>query len=96
MVAFWIARAKIKDSDSYKKYADQAGNIVESYGGKFLARGGNYKIMEGSDYYSRFVIAQFPDMDKATECFESSEYKAAAAHRRNGAGDVEIIFVEGS
>tara|TARA_Y100000590_G_scaffold458649_1_gene613800 strand:+ start:5340 stop:5630 length:291 start_codon:yes stop_codon:yes gene_type:complete len=96
MVAFWIARAKVKDINSYKKYADQAGHIVESYGGKFLARGGNFKIMEGSDHYTRFVIAQFPNMDKATECFKSEEYKAAASFRRNGAGDVEIIFVEGS
>jgi uncharacterized protein (DUF1330 family) len=35
-------------------------------------------------------------MQMANDCFNSDEYKNAAVHRRNGAGDVEIIFVEGS
>tara|TARA_B110000438_G_C15619448_1_gene565878 strand:+ start:307 stop:597 length:291 start_codon:yes stop_codon:yes gene_type:complete len=96
MVAYWIARAKVVDEKSYKKYADKAGSIVEKYGGSFLARGGDYKIMEGTDHYTRFVIAEFPNMQMANDCFNSDEYKNAAVHRRNGAGDVEIIFVEGS
>ncbi|MBT5640348.1 MAG: DUF1330 domain-containing protein, partial [Rhodobiaceae bacterium] len=33
MVAYWIARAKINEPISYKKYMDVAGNIVETYGG---------------------------------------------------------------
>ena len=96
MAAYWIARAKVINAESYKKYAVKAGDIVEKYGGKFLARGGDYKIMEGSDHYTRFVVAEFPNMQIAEQCFNSNEYKSAAAHRRNGAGDVEIIFVEGS
>ena len=96
MVVYWIARAKVINSESYKKYADRAGDIVKKYGGRFLARGGDFKIMEGSDHYTRFVVAEFPNMQMAEDCFNSDEYKNAAVHRRNGAGDVEIIFVEDS
>ena len=61
MVTYWIARAKIINNESYQKYASKAGDIVESYGGRFLTRGGDYQIMEGTDHFTRFVIAEFPD-----------------------------------
>jgi uncharacterized protein (DUF1330 family) len=94
MPVYWIARAKIIDQESYKKYADKAGGIIESFGGKFLTRGGNFKIMEGTDNFTRFVIAEFPNMELAEECFNSDAYKNAAKNRRNGSGEVEIVFVE--
>ena len=94
MVTYWIARAKIINNESYQKYASKAGDIVESYGGRFLTRGGDYNIMEGSDHFTRFVIAEFPDKQSAINCFESEEYKKAASNRRNGSGDVDIVFVE--
>jgi len=95
MATYWIARAKINEAVSYKKYMDVAGSIVEMYGGHFLARGGSHAIMEGTDHFDRFVIAEFSTMDDAKKCFNSSEYKNAASNRRNGSGDVDIVFVEG-
>lgn len=95
MVVYWIARAKINEPISYKKYMDVAGNIVETYGGHFLTRGGSYEIMEGTDHFDRFVIAEFPTIEDAKRCFNSTEYKNAASNRRNGSGDVDIVFVEG-
>ena len=50
--------------------------------------------MEGTDHFTRFVIAEFPDKQSAINCFESKEYKNAASNRRNGSGDVDIVFVE--
>ena len=50
--------------------------------------------MEGTDHFSRFIIAEFPDKQTAINCFESEEYKSAASNRRNGSGDVDIVFVE--
>ena len=94
MVTYWIARAKIINNESYQKYASKAGDIVESYGGRFLTRGGDYHIMEGTDHFTRFIIAEFPDKQSAINCFESEEYKNAASNRRNGSGDVDIVFVE--
>jgi len=50
--------------------------------------------MEGNDNFTRFVIAEFPNMGLAEECFNSEAYKNAAKNRRNGSGEVEIVFVE--
>ena len=95
MPAYWIARSKINDPVEYKKYADVAGDIARQYGGKVLARGGRFRVMEGPEKFQRFVVIEFPTFEQAVSCFESPEYVAAAAHRRNGAGEVENVIVEG-
>jgi uncharacterized protein (DUF1330 family) len=50
--------------------------------------------MEGPDKFHRFVVIEFPSFEQGVACFQSEEYKAAAAFRRNGAGEVETIMVE--
>ena len=95
MPAYWIARAKINDPVEYKKYTDLVPEIIEKYGGKVLARGGKYEIMEGPEHFHRFVVIEFPTFEAGTSCFKSDEYNAAAAHRRaNGAGEVQTVVVE--
>jgi uncharacterized protein (DUF1330 family) len=70
-------------------------SIIEKFGGKVLARGGPYQIMEGPDKFQRFVVIEFPTFEQGVACFKSPEYERAAAFRRNGAGEVETIMVEG-
>jgi uncharacterized protein (DUF1330 family) len=94
MPAYWIARSKILDPVAYKKYTDRIPGILKQYGGKVLARGGKYRIMEGPDTFHRFVVIEFPTMDRAVACFESPEYKEAASFRKNGGGIVENVIVE--
>ena len=69
--------------------------IFAQYGGKVLARGGRYQIMEGPDKFHRFVVIEFPTLEQAVACFESPEYQEAAAFRRAGGGVVENVIVEG-
>lgn len=95
MPAYWIARAKINDPVEYKKYTDLVPAIIQKYGGKVLARGGDYEIMEGPAYFERFVVIEFPSLADGTACFKSDEYNEAAAFRRaNGAGEVQTVVVE--
>ena len=95
MVAYWVARAKIKNPVAYKKYTDLAPEIIKQYQGKVLARGGNYKIMEGPKKFERFIVIEFPSLEQTEKCFNSPEYQAAANHRRSGGGLVENVIVEG-
>jgi uncharacterized protein (DUF1330 family) len=94
MPAYWMGRVKVDNPEEYKKYADQVPAILAEYGGKFLARGGRFQIMEGPEKFHRFVVIEFPTFDQAIACFNSDEYKKAAAFRRGGAGEAEIAFVE--
>jgi uncharacterized protein (DUF1330 family) len=95
MPAYWIARARITDPVEYRKYTDLVPAIIARYDGKVLARGGPYRIMEGPEKFHRFVVIEFPTLDRAVACFESPEYREAAAFRRAGAGEVENVIVQG-
>ena len=95
MPAYWLARSKINDPVAYKRYTDRVPAIIKQYGGKVLARGGRYQIMEGPRKFHRFVVIEFPSLEQAVQCFESREYQDAAAFRRaGGAGEVENVIVE--
>jgi uncharacterized protein (DUF1330 family) len=95
MPAYWVARSKINDPVEYKKYTDRIPAIIARFGGKVLARGGRFQIMEGPHKFQRFVVIEFPTFEQGVACFTSAEYDAAAAFRRNGAGEVETIMVDG-
>jgi len=60
-----------------------------------LARGGRYRILEGPEKFNRFVVIEFPTLEQGVACFNSQEYKDAAAFRRkNNAGENELVMVE--
>ena len=95
MPAYWIARAKINDPIAYKRYTDLVPDIIAKHGGKVMARGGKFQIMEGPEKFGRFVLIEFPNFEAGVGCFQSEEYDAAAKHRRdNGAGEVETIMLD--
>jgi len=95
MPAYWVARSRIVDPVEYKKYTDRIPAIFTKYGGRVLARGGRFQIMEGPEKFHRFVVVEFDTFEEGVACFQSTEYEEAAAFRRNGAGEVETIVVEG-
>ena len=95
MPAYWVARSKINDPVEYKKYTDRIPAILKRYGGKVLARGGRFKILEGPQKFQRFVVIEFASLEQAVACHDSPEYQEAAAFRKSGAGEVELVIVEG-
>lgn len=95
MPAYWIAHSKIDDREQYKKYTDLVPGIIAKFGGKVLARGGRFRIMEGPEKFTRHVVIEFESFERAVACFESREYQDAAALRRAGGGVVENVIVEG-
>lgn len=94
MAAYWVARSKIDDPVGYKKYTDRVPAIVQRHGGRVLARGGRFKILEGPQKFHRFVVIEFPSLEQAVACHESPEYREAAAFRQDGVGEVELVIVE--
>lgn len=96
MAAYWVARAKINDPEQYKKYTDRVPAILQKFGGKILARGGKFKILEGPEKFSRFIVIEFPSMEQAMACHDSPEYEEASAFRKGGGGEVELVVVDGA
>ena len=94
MKAYWVARSKIVNKINHKKYTDLVPNIIEKYNGKILARGGNFKVLEGNDRFHRFVIIDFPSVEDGKKCWSSKEYQRASSFRKNGSGLNDLILVE--
>ena len=65
MPAYWVARSRIDDPAAYKKYTDLVPDILAKYGGRALARGGKFQIMEGPAKFQRFIVVEFPTSSRA-------------------------------
>ena len=94
MKAYWVARSKIINKINYKKYTDLVPDVIEKYNGKILARGGNFKVLEGVDQFHRFVIIEFPLLKDREKCWSSKESQKASSFRKNRSGLVDLILVE--
>ena len=94
MGALWIAHVTVTDAEAYGKYAELAGPAIAKHGGTFIARGGRFVQLEGKER-PRNVVARFPSVEVAVECYHSDEYQAALNHAR-GASERELLVVETS
>jgi uncharacterized protein (DUF1330 family) len=93
--AYWMSlRIQIHDTDKMAAYAAEAGPAIAAGGGKFLARGGRAKTLEGYEQ-GRVVIIEFPDFDTALKTYHSDAYQAAKAHIKGGAVERDTFIVEG-
>lgn len=93
MSAYWIVRVAVRDADKLGAYAPLAAAAVNTYGGKYLARGGTHESTEGTDY-PRNVIVEWPDLATAQEAYHSPEYAKAREVLADGA-DRLFVIVEG-
>ncbi len=91
--AYWIAHVTVTNPDQYKHYAGDAPIAFKKYGATLLARGGTFEQMEGNGR-PRNVVIEFPSLQAALDCYRSAEYQAARA-KRIGAGEADIVIVEG-
>ena len=91
MSAYWIAHVDVTDPETYGEYAKLATIAIQAHGGKFLARGGDYKCLEGNSR-PRNVLVEFPDMESAVACYNSETYgKALEKSRRSSVRDVLLL-----
>jgi uncharacterized protein (DUF1330 family) len=91
--AYWIAHVTVTNPDQYKLYVEGSRVAFEKYGAVMLARGGAYQQMEGEGH-ARNVVIEFPSLQAAKDCYNSPEYQAAKAKRKD-AGIANVLLVEG-
>ena len=91
--AYWIAHVTVSNPDQYKHYAESAPVAFKQFGAQLLARGGRFGQLEGEGR-PRNVVIEFPSYDDAVACYNSPEYQSAKA-KRKGAGEANIVIVEG-
>lgn len=90
--ALWIAHVKVTDAENYMKYAELATGAIAAHGGEFLVRNGKYEQLEGNDR-ARNVVARFPSLQRAHDCYYSDSYQAALKFAQNAA-ERDLVIVE--
>ena len=94
MAAYLIADVTVTNQDIFREYMNQAPSTVESYGGKYLVRGGALEKLEGVWDPNRLVVIEFESMDKAKNWYSSREYEGPIKLRHKSA-ETYVVFVEG-
>ena len=75
MPGFVIFNIEIKKPEEYKKYVEKVTPIAKKFGGEYIVRGGEAKVIEGVWTYPRTIIIKFPSYEKSVEWYSSEEYK---------------------
>jgi uncharacterized protein (DUF1330 family) len=94
MKAYIIVDVSIHDPVLYEEYKKLTPASVASYGGKFIVRGGQTETLEGNWQPQRFVMLEFPSVEKAKEWYASDDYTAAKLIRQRAA-HTQMILAEG-
>ena len=94
MTAYVIVDIDVHDLVGYNEYKKLAPAIVESFGGKYLARGGRTEILEGDWSPSRLVILQFESVEQAKKWVDSPEYSEARKMRLSTTNS-KMVVIEG-
>lgn len=94
MAAYLIADVDIKDPAAFEEYRREVPATEVPFGGRYLGRGGQTKVLEGDWQPHRLVIVEFPDMDSLMAWYDSPEYARLKAIREKCAS-TRIIALEG-
>lgn len=90
--AYWVNTFRaINHDDKLERYAELAGPIMLSHGGRFLARADAVAAYEEGALL-RTTIIEFPSVEAAVKAYESEEYQTALGVLGDGAvRDIRIV-----
>jgi uncharacterized protein (DUF1330 family) len=88
-----FAQVEVTDAAKFQEYAKQAPAIMESFGGRWVIRGGAITPLEGEAPKSLLVFA-FDSVEKAKAWYTSAAYSAIRPIRQ-GAAKSTVYIVEG-
>ena len=64
----------MRDMERFKPYAEAVPDVVKSFNGRFLARGGKVTALAGEFVPERVVLIEFPTADDALGFYISDRY----------------------
>ena len=94
MAAYVISEVDVRDPEGFETYRSMAAPTIARYGGRYLVRGGQAALAEGSPEPNNIIVVEFPSMQRLLEWYASPEYAEALKVRRTVL-DRRLIFVEG-
>jgi uncharacterized protein (DUF1330 family) len=94
MPAYIIGRVHVTDWSRYAEYMKVSPGVIAQFGGRFLARGGESRTLEGAPETDRVVLIEFPTFEAANQFYHSEEYRQIKA-LREGAATAHFFVMDG-
>jgi uncharacterized protein (DUF1330 family) len=94
MPAYVLVHIDVKDAGPYEDYKKAAQSSIAKYGGRYIVRGPQPEVLEGSWRPKRLVILEFPSVERAREWWSSPEYAGAKA-KRQSCSKGDMVLLEG-
>ena len=94
MPAYVIADIDVQNPEKFEGYKKLSAPSAAPFGAKYLVRGGKVEGLEGAWMPKRFVVIEFPSVEKAREWWNSRNYAEAKGIRQSCAKS-NFILVEG-
>jgi len=73
--AFYISEFEVTDPEGIRPYGEAVESTFAPFGGRFIARGGSVRSLEG-DPTKRIVMIAFPSVEQAQAWYDSPAYRA--------------------
>jgi uncharacterized protein (DUF1330 family) len=89
-----ISDVNVINAERYEEYLAAISEAVRNYGGRYLVRAHETKVLEGTWNPARVVVIQFDSMAEAEKFYSSEQFLSARALRQNVAM-VNMILAEG-
>jgi uncharacterized protein (DUF1330 family) len=94
MSVFMIGRMEIHTRDWVEEYFAKVPAIIESFGGRFVVRGGDPSRLEGAAPLPDAVfVLEFPDRDRAEAFWHSDAFAPLVTLRQSGSS-LEALLVD--
>jgi uncharacterized protein (DUF1330 family) len=74
VAAYIVAHVDVEDWDAYREYMRHTPRVIQKFGGRFIARGGEMVTLEGPEETLRVVLIEFPYLEKAKAFYNSADY----------------------
>jgi uncharacterized protein (DUF1330 family) len=91
MPAYVVVQIAVHDAQTYERYKQLAPPSIAHYGGRYLVRGGATEALEGTWQPPRFVILEFPSVERARAWWASPEYAVAKALRQSSTHTMMLL-----
>lgn len=90
---YWVVNLEVTDLEIYKQYQAFVRPFLAANDGRFLVRGGQTSIVEGT-VLPRVVVVEFPSYEQAVRAYHSPDYQEGMKIRL-AASSANFAIVEG-
>ena len=95
MPAYLVGGVDVSDPAWVAEYGPKVEALVEKHGGRYLVRGGEMDVVEGTTPTARvMVVIEFPSLENARAWYNDPEYAPLIKLRQTGS-EAEIVLVDG-